>query len=457
MLKDVKHTITDFGIGSSTVKGEGVHIKIGVSDIESNIPITINGSMNSSDIRSKLGLSPLSDSLIDSVNAGASTIYAFPVKKVTNGSIKAVSDLKGSGIVEVSGSPNNSFDIEVNVTLGGEVNIGAFQYSLNGVLSDEYTISETFDIEGTGVTLKFKEGTYTTEDSIKITTTRPKMNIQSVLDVLDKIKDLNLEYEFIHIVGESEKSLWATLSVEGEKFFDTYYQPCIFVCETRNILENETIDEYANYLRQERRGIVSRNLQVVSGRTTYMRDGLEVDINGASVILGLHARAKVQQSIGETQLFDIKGALELRPLGIEAYISELDDLGYTTLRQYIGLEGIFVNNSRTFAKEGSDYAYTERVRAMYKAVRETRKTALLQMHTQVDMSNPEASLKGIVEFINVPVERMVQDKELSSARVEIPEDQDILGTAKFYFKIRAVPIGILREIEIDMGFEKPTK
>ncbi len=456
MLGDVKHIITDFGIGSSTVKGEGVHIKIGVSNTPSAVPVTINGSMNSSDIRSKLGLSPLSDSLIDSINAGASKIYALPVKKVTDGTITKNIDLKGTGSLTVTGSPNNTFDVTVEITANGDVNVGAFQYYLNGVLSDEYTISDNFEIEGTGLVLNFGAGTFTTDDVIEITTTRPKMNIQSVLSALDLIKDLNLNFEFIHIVGESEKTLWATLSVEGEKFFDTYYQPCIFVCETRNILENETIDEYANYLREERRGIVSRNLQVVSARTTYMRDGLEIDINGASLILGLHARANVQQSIGETQIFDVKGALELRPKGIEAYISELDDLGYTTFRQYIGLEGIFVNNSMTFAKEGSDYAYTERVRAMYKAVRETRKTALLQMHTQVDMSNLEASLKAIVEFINVPVERMVKDKELSSARVEIPEDQDILGTSKLYFKIRAVPIGILREIEIDMGFEQPS-
>ena len=90
---------------------------------------------------------------------------------------------------------------------------------------------------------------------------------------------------------------------------------------------------------------------------------------------------------------------------------------------------------------------------MYKAVRETLITATLKLHSQVDMSNPEVSLKQITEFINVPVERMVDNKELSSARVIIPEGQDILATSNFKFKIRAIPIGILREIEIDMGFE----
>ncbi len=456
MLKDVVHKITDFGIGSSTVKGEGVHIKIGVSDVKSVVPITINSSMTSTDIRSKLGLSPLSDSLIDSVNSGASTIYALPVEKVTEGTITKNVELSGTGSVDVTGSPTNDFTIEIEITSNGDVNVGAFQYYLNGVLSDEYTISDTFEIDGTGLVVSFGTGTYTTDDVIKITTTRPKMNIQSVLDALDIIKNLNLEFEFIHIVGESEKSLWATLSIEAQKFFDTYYQPCIFVCETRNILKNESIDEYVNYLREQRRGVSAIDLQVVPARVTFMRDGVAFDVNGASLVMGLHSRARVHQSIGETRYFDIKGALELRPVGIEAYISELDDLGYTTFREYIGLEGIYVNNSRTFAKEGSDYEYTERTRVMYKAVRETRKTALLQMQTQVDMDNQEASLMAITEFINVPVERMVEDGELSSARVIIPEDQDILATSKLGFKIRAVPKGILREIEIDMGYEQPS-
>ncbi len=217
--------------------------------------------------------------------------------------------------------------------------------------------------------------------------------------------------------------------------------------------KQENIDQYTEYLRNEKKGIVSRGLQVVVSRATYMRDGKEVEENVASKIMGLYAKSKVQQSIGQVDSFDIKGLLEIMPKGIENVNSELDDLGYTVVRTYAGAEGIYVNNARTFAKTGSDYEYVERTRTMYKAVRETLITATLKLHSQVDMSNPEVSLKQITEFINVPVERMVENKELSSARVIIPEGQDILATSNFKFKIRAIPIGILREIEIDMGFE----
>ena len=462
MLKDVVHKITDYGLGSSTVKGEGVHIKIGVSEVESNVPITITHTMEGDEIRELLGYSPLSDSIIESLNAGCSTIYAMPVKSGIDGTIKTdASKITGTGVIEVEGKPTHAYNITVKITASGKRNEGAFKvYIENGESIEEAMIPDDGEylIPTTGLKLKFSEGQYNVGESVQITTTKPRMNNEGVLEALSIIKDLSINFEFIHIVGESEKDLWAALSIEGDKFFDTYYKPCIFVCETRGIKADEKLAEYMQYLREQRQGVISRNLQVVPARVSYMREGVKADINAASLIMGLHARANVQQSIGEVAVFDITGALEILPSGIESYISELDDLGYTTLRQYAGVEGIYVNNSRTFAKTGSDYVYTERVRTMYKAVRETRKTALLKMHSQVDASSETAlqkSLKAITEFINVPVERMVANKELSSARVIIPEGQDILGEEKLRFKIRAVPIGILREIEIDMGFENP--
>ena len=454
MLSDVKHTITDFGIGASVTKGEGLHVKIGVSSVESDLPITISDSMTNEEIREKVGNSPLADSLIDSLSSGCKTIYAMPVQSSEDGDITEISkNITGRTIV-VDGKPTNAFKLKVVIVNSGELNQGVFKYYLNDLESNEITIpqSGTYSLNGYGVNIKFT-GTLNANDYIEVSTSRPKTNIQNVLKVLEYIKNSSLNFEFIHIVGESGKELWSSLAVEEENFFNKVKKPCIFVCEARNLQDSENIDEYTEYLRNERKGIISRGLQVVVSRCTYMRDGKLVEENAASKIMGLYAISKVQQSIGQVDIFDIKGLLEIMPKGIENISSELDELGYTVIRKYAGADGIYVNNARTFAKIGSDYEYVERTRTMYKAVRETLKTATNKLHSQIDMSNIEVSLKQITEFINVPVEKMVENKELSSARVIIPEGQDILATSNFKFKIRAVPIGILREIEIDMGFE----
>nr|WP_317357896.1 DUF2586 family protein [uncultured Tyzzerella sp.] len=455
MLSNVKHTITDFGIGSSVTKGEGLHIKVGVSNTESNIPITITDAMTNDEIREKVGNSPLADSLIDSLSSGCRIIYAMPVKVSENGAIKEESKNLTTGTIAVEGNPTNAFKLKVVIVNSGALNVGIFKYYLNDLESDELTIPQngTYSIDGYGVNIKFTGENFVKDEYIEVSTTRPKTNIANILETLEYIKKSSLNFEFIHILGESEKEVWASLVVEEQNFFDKYKKPCIFVCEARKIGDEETIDQYAEYLRNEKKGIISRGLQVVVSRATYMRDGKEVEENLASKIMGLYAKANVQQSIGQVDSFDLVGVLELMPKGMENINSELDDLGYTVAITYAGVEGAYINNARTFAKVGSDYEFVERTRTMYKAVRETLITATLKLHSQVDMSNPEVSLKQITEFINVPVERMVENKELSSARVIIPEGQDILATSKFKFKIRAIPIGILREIEIDMGFE----
>lgn len=456
MKGDVKHIITDFGIGTSVTKGEGLHVKLGVSNVESDIVLTVTDAMTKEEIREKLGYSPLADSVIDSLSAGCSTIYALPLKVVTQGSITELEKKFASGgTITVEGKPTNDYKIKVIITGTGGRNTGAFKYYIDDLESDEFTIPQAgvFEIKNIGLKINFSEHDFAVNDTVTYSTTKPSTNNQNILEALEILKNSSLEFEFIHIACETEKELWATISVEEENFFDKFYKPCIFVCEARNLKENETIDQYAQYLRNQKKGVTSRGLQVVAGRCTYMREGKKVNINSGSLIMGLYAKSKVQQSIGQVDIFDIKGALDVVPRGAENIISEMDDLGYTMVRTYSGVEGIYVNNARTFAKAGSDYEYTERTRTMYKAVRETRKTALLKMHSQVDMSSVEKSLKQITEFINVPVEKMVENKELASARVEIPKGQDLLATSKLIFKIRAVPIGILRQIEIDMGFE----
>ena len=37
----------------------------------------------------------------------------------------------------------------------------------------------------------------------------------------------------------------------------------------------------------------------------------------------------------------------------------------------------------------------------------------------------------------------------------IPRDQDVLATEKLMAKVRIVPMAVMREIEVEIGFENP--
>ena len=149
--------------------------------------------------------------------------------------------------------------------------------------------------------------------------------------------------------------------------------------------------------------------------------------------------------------------LELLPRGIEDYLSLLDETKYLTFRKYEGIEGFYVTNARMMCPDGSDYRYAEDVRVKNKIIKETRKRALQEIQSDIDMEDVQGSLEAIAKFIQTPLDDMARKtpKEISMARIIVPEGQDILVTEKLRVIIRYVPIGHAREIEIDLGMENP--
>ena len=471
MLRDVNTIITDGGLGVETVKGEGVHFKIGVSPIVSDVPIIITGTMDAKKIKEKLGLSPLADACMDSVENGSSMIYCIPVLASVAGSVEEVQKTgTGLGNCSALGLPNNEYEIVVKFTGTGGFNQAVLRYSVDGgySFSDELTLALNGElaIPSTGITFKFTEDAENKPDSFKVNdeyrvkTLSPQMTNLDVLTAVDKLRTTNYSYEYVHIVGESTKALWAALSSEAEKFVNMYKRPLFFVLEARKIMEGESLDEYAAYLVEERKGLQNYDIQIVTARSLYTRmDGTIKDINNAGIVCGLYSRASVQQSIGEVKTFDIaeNKMLELLPRGIEDYLSLLDETKYLTFRKYEGIEGFYVTNARMMCPDGSDYRYAEDVRVKNKIIKETRKRALQEIQSDIDMEDVQGSLEAIAKFIQTPLDDMARKtpKEISMARIIVPEGQDILVTEKLRVIIRYVPIGHAREIEIDLGMENP--
>lgn len=469
MLRDVKTTITDGGLGLSSSKGEGIHLKIGVSAVSASSPVLITGNMSAKKIKELLGLSPLADAVMDSVENGSSKIYCMPVTASVNGTVGAVQKLgTGTGTAAVTGNPNNAYDIIVIFTESGGFNAAAYRYSVDGgySYSDVLTLplNGTVQIPSTGLTFQFTEAVATPANSFKagdsfaIKSTSPQLSNQDVLAALEQLRQSALSFEFVHIVGESSRAVWIAAATEIVTLRETYKRPLFIMFEAPVIDDEETLDAYAARLLNECKGLSNTDVQVVTARSRYIRmDGRTMDINNAGIVCGWYARAAVQQSIGETKSFSVAETkmLELLPAGIEDYLGLLDESQYLTWRKYEGLDGYYVTNARMMAPEGSDYRYAEDVRVKNKLIRQTRKEALQQLQSQVDMSDVQGSLEAIAKFIETPIDEMVRAKQISSGRIEVPEDQDILTTETLEVVIRYVPVGRIREIAIDLGMENP--
>jgi hypothetical protein len=142
-----------------------------------------------------------------------------------------------------------------------------------------------------------------------------------------------------------------------------------------------------------------------------------------------------------------------------AQIDALDAKGYIFLRKHVDIAGSYFNHSRTCAALTSDYLYIENVRTMNKACRAVYKDlapklsspVLIDGNTGYIAEGAIASLEAIAE---TGLAQMERDGELSAKgyAVVIDPNQSILTTSKLKIKIRAIPVGVLRQMEVNIGF-----
>lgn len=467
MLKDVSYTVEDGQLGLANKTGTGIHVKIGACSAESEDPVIITGTMSAERIKEKLGLCPLADAVMDSVENGSAKIYCLPVKAGIAGTISEVKKTPedATGALVVEGTPTNNFNIIVKMTGKGGLNMAVFRYSLNGGASwsEDITVPTggKYAAEEAGLTFTFTTETeFAVNDMFTCTTTAPMMTNEDILDACSRLKDISAAYEFVHIVGSTASELWVAVSVKQEELMDKYRKPVFFVLEAYQKEAEETLAEYISSLEADRRKVSNDDIQVIPARGYYVgMDGVTRDINLANIVCGLYARASVQESVGRTAAYSIsdKKLLGLLPAGLdEDAVDALDQASYLTFRQYDGLAGYYVTNARVMGPEDGDFRYAEDVRVKNKIIRLTRQAALKQLQADVDLENVDADLEAKAKFITADVEKqMVDKKEISSLRVIVPTGQDILRTERMEMQIRYVPIGKIREIAISLGMENP--
>lgn len=469
MLNDVVHKITDGLTGNGNSSGTGVHIKIGASSMAVDEIVIMTDRKKSEYIREKLGLSPLADAVMDSIENGSARIICIPVSPGKEGTILSQESVKNenSGSVTLTGKPNNAFFVRIMITGKGGLNEAVFKYSINGgyTYSDEMTVplAGSFDIPDTGLNITFSvtDGQeYETGDLFGWKTTAPELTNEDVIKGIDKIKNIKEEAELVHIVGSCGADTWACVSEMQKQLQIQYHKPLMFLLEAFEQKE-QTMKEYMEALKAAGKNIKNYEIQVCAARGLYLgMDGIVRDINLAGVVCGLYGRTAVNRSIGETSMVSINEEKLQRLLPDEVdddVIDELDDFGYLTFRQYDGLAGFYVNNARMLGSEGTDYKYAEDVRVVNKIIRETRKEALMQLQSDIDMENPQADLEAKAEFIKTPLDKMIAEKEISSAEIQIPDDaaKSIIENGKLLLTIRYVQRGIIRSIEIDVGKRNP--
>lgn len=186
-------------------------------------------------------------------------------------------------------------------------------------------------------------------------------------------------------------------------------------------------------------------------------------VTGIGEAVGICSAASVHESIAWVEKFPTgivvpafgDGTL-LRDLDT-AVVEALDASRYLFFVNYDGLSGAYFNDSHTMDAPTSDYAYIENVRTMDKACRGVRTYVLPKLGRPLKVEALTGKLETyVVEDLQLTANKALEDMEkageLSGYKVEIDPDQNILSTSTVEMVIRPVGVGVMRKVNIKIGY-----
>jgi hypothetical protein len=217
-----------------------------------------------------------------------------------------------------------------------------------------------------------------------------------------------------------------------------------------------------------------------AGRGNYVSGIVAKKVGVVGACLGAIARAKVHESIGWVEKQNLVTGIYPKALTANIYVGrELDtiqfidgtlytdltpaqvqsiaDKGYIFPIKYIGYAGSYFNDSFTATALTSDFATIENNRAMDKALRAVY-TKLLPKISGPIYTDPVTgflsldSIASLEAIAIMALEQMERDDELTAFRLFINPNQDVLSSSKLVTTLKIIPVGVMREITVNLGF-----
>ncbi len=207
-----------------------------------------------------------------------------------------------------------------------------------------------------------------------------------------------------------------------------------------------------------------------STKWTFLRENLALiagfSIGVTGTLLGAVSFAKVHENVAWVEKFNVAdGALdsvgfattELFVDQTVALLDTLDNFSYVFLRKHTEGAGTYFNDSWTAITQTDDFATIENVRTMDKAVRNIRTNMLPNVASPLYVNTDGTLSEDTIAKFKNDAERatlqMVAEGELSQQQVVIDPTQDVLSTSKIVIAVTLVPVGVGRDIQIDIGFD----
>ncbi len=470
MGRDIDLRIKDGGLGVLP-SGDGALGLVGVGAAALPGILTVTRE----NYQEQLGLSPLRDFVQQVYSLVDVPIYCRSLAGSSAGSLGPVNKGSGNtgvGDLSVSGAPANRFNVLVVVETSGGLNQASFHYVLDGWKSDVFTVPADgkFSVPGAGLELTFTPGSpsggqqsFVTGDTFAFATTAPTASNQEMLSAVDDLVTDQRTLRHISVAAVTQAAFWSAFSTKLEMAEDRH-KYISGSTMARYIGEGESLDVYIGKLLGEERGSVTSIRLMVCPVWIKENDiAGYVDVrNGLGKILGRMFAENIALSPGATKLGALPGVEDILPkvdgkCFPAAHIEDLAKAGYATLRYYDGRKGVYVNDSTLLSPEGSDFTNCCRIDVLNKARNLIRAAQFPYIKDNFDVlaDGTVPQLEQVSGAGKIVLDQMVKDKEISSGRIDMPIDQNILSNPVITEKIYITPVGSFQEISGTIQYENP--
>lgn len=220
------------------------------------------------------------------------------------------------------------------------------------------------------------------------------------------------------------------------------------------------------------RTLNAKNVSVVfgmdgSGKGNALSLSYNKSFTCGGTVLGVLSAAKVNENIAWVGAFNANAnqsneydALKLADGRLFNVLSQsekdaLSVKGYIFLIKHIGVAGSYFNDAYTAISSSDDFAYIENNRTIDKAVRNTRSFLLPRLNSPLfvnqDGTLTEDSIASFKNDAERSLEEMQRNQEISAFSVTINPEQNVLTTSKISITLKIVPVGVARNIEVNIG------
>ena len=192
-------------------------------------------------------------------------------------------------------------------------------------------------------------------------------------------------------------------------------------------------------------------------------------ITNVGAVLGAIALAAVNEDIGWVGKFNFSNGTELDTIAFangvkftdpsisDALITQLNLLRYIFLTPVnADVAGSFVNDSHTATPLNSDYAYIENNRTIDKAIRGINTFMVPLLKSPLLLNSDDTLQDTTIAYFIGQAERatlqMQKAQEVSAQAVTIDPTQNVATSSEVVVAVQLVPIGVARNITVNIGF-----